>query len=67
MLDVQRQWVESQKPAPVAEGQPVAERPKALPDADAEELRQVLYSDRGRGVCPRKNCGGCSTGPPATC
>ena len=55
LLDVQRQWVESQKPVPVAEGQPVAERPKALPDADAEELRQVLYSDQGPwGVPPEE-------------
>jgi hypothetical protein len=52
-VDVQRQWVASQQPAAVAEGQPVPERPKTLPDADAEELRQVLHSDQGPwGVPP---------------
>ncbi|MFN7804284.1 MAG: PSD1 and planctomycete cytochrome C domain-containing protein [Planctomycetaceae bacterium] len=55
LLEVQRQWVESQKPVAVAEGQPVPERPKSLPDGDAEELRQVLYSDQGPwGVPPEE-------------
>jgi hypothetical protein len=47
LLEVRRQWVESQKPVEVAAGQSAPERPKSLPDGDAEELRQVLYSDQG--------------------
>jgi hypothetical protein len=55
LVDVQNQWLESQKPAPVPEGGAANPPPKALADPDAEELRQLLHSDQGPwGVPPEE-------------
>ena len=55
LVDIQKQWIESQKIAPPAEGVAATPPPTSLADPAAEELRQLLYSDQGPwGVPPEE-------------
>ncbi|MCY2967718.1 MAG: DUF1549 and DUF1553 domain-containing protein, partial [Planctomycetota bacterium] len=52
-VDVQKQWVESQKPQPAAaDGSTTL--PPALAEPAAEELRQILYSEQGPLSVPKE-------------